>query len=219
MRRVFGVFGVGRFAKEVVHFAGPAVDVALGGSARADVYLVARDGDEAPATLHGVPVIGERDFLAIDAERWYTVAISDSRLRARIVDRVGDAACPLSLLDGGARLLGPGVIDEGTILCPFALVSTDTRLGRFVHVNYQACIAHDCTIGDFVTFAPGATCNGNVVIGDHAYIGSGAVIRNGSPNRPLSIGAGATIGMGAVVICDVPAGAVVVGNPARPIRP
>ena len=71
-------------------------------------------------------------------------------------------------------------------------------------------------IGDYVTFAPSVRCNGNIVIEDHAYIGTGAVIKQGTPEKPLVIGKGAVVGMGAVVTKDVPPGVTVVGNPAKP---
>ena len=73
-------------------------------------------------------------------------------------------------------------------------------------------------MGDFVTFAPGVHCNGNVVVEDHAYIGTGAILKQGQPGQPLVIGKGAVVGMGAVVTKSVAPGATVVGNPARPLQ-
>ena len=86
------------------------------------------------------------------------------------------------------------------------------------HANLYSYVEHDCVIGNYVTFAPGVKCNGNIHIHDHAYIGSGAVIKQGTADHPLIIGYGAVVGMGAVVTKSVPAGATVVGNPARIIR-
>jgi acetyltransferase-like isoleucine patch superfamily enzyme len=48
-------------------------------------------------------------------------------------------------------------------------------------------------------------------IGDHAWIGSGAIIMG------ATIGPGALVGAGSVVVSDVPAEVVVAGNPARVI--
>ena len=45
--------------------------------------------------------------------------------------------------------------------------------------------------------------------------GTGAVIKQGTPDKPLVIGKGAVVGMGAVVTKSVPPGVTVVGNPAR----
>ena len=50
-------------------------------------------------------------------------------------------------------------------------------------------------------------------LGDRVSVGAGAIVLG-----PISIGDDAVIGAGAVVVDDVPAGAVVVGNPARVVR-
>ena len=66
-----------------------------------------------------------------------------------------------------------------------------------------------------LTFAPSVKCNGNVIIEDHAYIGTGAVIKQGKQGKPLTVGQGAVVGMGAIVTKSVPPGVTVIGNPAR----
>jgi acetyltransferase-like isoleucine patch superfamily enzyme len=53
-----------------------------------------------------------------------------------------------------------------------------------------------------------------VVIGDGVWIGIGAIILKG-----VTIGRGARIGAGAVVVRNVPEGGVVAGNPAKPVAP
>ena len=57
---------------------------------------------------------------------------------------------------------------------------------------------------------PGATLAGEVRIEDFATVGSGAIVL-----PRVRIGTGAMVGAGAVVTKDVPAGATVVGVPAR----
>jgi acetyltransferase-like isoleucine patch superfamily enzyme len=106
-------------------------------------------------------------------------------------------------------------IGTGAILCPFVTITSNIRIGKHFHANLYSYVEHDCVIGDYVTFAPGVHCNGNIVIEDHAYIGSGAVIKQGKLGRPLVIGRGAVVGMGAIVTKDVAPGTTVVGNPAR----
>ena len=75
-------------------------------------------------------------------------------------------------------------------------------------------MAHDCVIGNNVTFAPSVKCNGNIIIEDDVYIGTGAIIHQGKHNRPLRIGRGAVIAAGSVVTKSVEAGKTVFGNPA-----
>ncbi len=56
-------------------------------------------------------------------------------------------------------------------------------------------------------------CDNAPRIGDNVNIGANVVILG-----PITIGDGAVIGAGSVVVKDVPAGAVVAGNPARVVR-
>lgn len=162
--------------------------------------------------LGGVQVVGIED---VEVECPVVVAIADIAARRRVVAKVEALGLRFgSLLSPTSVTLGSPVIGPGAVIGDFAVVS-DARIGRHLHANVYTYIAHDCIIGDFVTFAPNVSCSGNVLIEDDVYVGAGAVLRQGTPDKPLRIGRGAVIGMGAVVTKDVPPGVVVVGNPAR----
>jgi sugar O-acyltransferase (sialic acid O-acetyltransferase NeuD family) len=171
----------------------------------------------------GVPegngVISFATFVSLPyQEKFATIAIANSKIRETLALRcAASGIVSIDVLAQSAVILDNVKIGEGALLCNFTHITSDVQIGRYFHANFYAYVAHDCVIGDFVTFGPGAKCNGNVHIDDHAYVGSGAVLKQGRPGSPRRIGRGAVIGMGAVVTRDVPAGVTVVGNPARPL--
>lgn len=143
------------------------------------------------------------------------IAVASSAIRRKLwvhFARFGMVVAPTAVLGEGIE------IGEGAIVRDYSFLSGSARIGRHFHGNLYCDVSHDCVIGDFVTFAPRVCCNGNIEIGDGAYIGAGALLRNGQPGRPLRIGRNAIVGMGAVVTRDVPDQAVVYGNPARIVR-
>lgn len=178
--------------------------------------------DDAPQTdaVNGHRIVRYDEFLAIPAEqRLMAIAIANSRVREAIAGRMAvDGIRPWSIRSNQGVVMDEVALAEGALLSPFTCLTSNIQIGRYFHCNLYSYVEHDCIIGDFVTFAPGVKCNGNVWIGDHAYIGAGAIIRQGMPGRPLRIGASAVIGMGAIITRDVPAGATVIGNPARPMQ-
>jgi len=89
--------------------------------------------------------------------------------------------------------------------------------GQALVVNDRAVIGSNCVLRHSTTIGvafTSSTYGGSApVISDGVDIGSNVVILGG-----IKIGTGAVIGAGSVVVKDVPAGAVVVGNPARVLR-
>ena len=106
-------------------------------------------------------------------------------------------------------------------------------LGDGVYVNFNLTLVDDCkiTIGNGVLFGPNVTISvtghpidpelrakgymyaSPVNIGDHVWIGSGAVICPG-----VTIGVNTVIGAGSIVTKDIPPNVVAVGNPCRVLR-
>ncbi len=210
--RLFGLYGASGYGREVM----PLVRAALPEGAEA-VFI--DDAEQAPC-VNGHRCLTWQAFLAEPAEaRTVCLAIADGAVRARLAQTCAAAGVGFfSARAANVVIMDDVQIGAGAILSPFVTLTSNIRIGRHFHANIYSYVAHDCVILDFVTFAPGVKCNGNVVVEDHAYIGTGAILRQGRPGAPLTIGRGAVVGMGAVVTKDVPPGATVVGNPARPME-
>jgi sugar O-acyltransferase (sialic acid O-acetyltransferase NeuD family) len=208
--KLIGVFGASGFGREVM----PLLRYQF--LAR-DVKLVFVDDSPPAEMLNGYDVLSYTQFNERDAhEKSITIAIADSRIRKQLTQRCLTDGVKIIDISADNVVKYDGVdIEEGSILCSSVTITSNVKIGKSFHANIYSYVAHDCVIGDFVTFAPSVKCNGNVVIDDHAYIGAGAIIKQGRPDKPLSIGRGAVIGMGAVVTRDVPPGVTVIGNPAR----
>lgn len=213
---LYGVYGASGFGREVMPLARQQV-IQAGHPVDSLIFI-----DDAPSasSINGHRVLTREEFLSLkSATRKVSVAIADGPIRERLTGLLQQQGVEMwEVRADNAVKLDAIEVGPGAIICPFVTLTSNIRIGRSFHANIYSYVAHDCIIGDYVTFAPGVMCNGNVVVEDFAYIGTGAVIKQGAPGKPTVIGRGAVIGMGAVVTKSVPPGVTVVGNPARPLE-
>lgn len=206
------IYGTGGFAREVA----PLALQAPGG----DVLFVSDVAAEIGTSPNGIRVLSYPELVADHADRRIAIAIADSAARRTVAEKCAKDGFAFGDIVAPSHQRGHSVeIGEGSIVCGNTIFTSNIRIGRHFHGNMASYVAHDCVIGDFVTFAPRVNCNGWVVIEDDAYIGTGAMLRPGNRDKPLVIGKGARVGIGAIVTRDVPPGITVFANPARVLGP
>jgi len=208
MQMIIGIYGASGFGSEVLPLVREQYP-------DADVCFI--DDGLATNKYSGLVVYTYQEFLDITyPEKTIVIAIADSKIRSVLVQKIIKDKIKLLPVKASSSVIMDNVdIGNGSILCHFTQLTSNIKIGNQFHANIYSYVAHDCVIGDYVTFAPRVHCNGNVHIEDHAYIGTGAILKQGTPEKPLVIGRGAIVGMGAVVTKDVPPETVVVGNPAK----
>lgn len=168
------------------------------------------------------PITGNIQKLIDGKHQYYdgvVVAIGNNKARAQIVKKLQMLQLNLpNLIHPTAFVSRFAQLGAATVVLPNATVHTSAQLGDGVIINTSSTIEHDCKIDNYAHISPNATLAGNVIVKEKAWIGIGAMLRQGTPDKPLIIGENAVVGMGAVVTKDVPPNTTVVGNPARPLH-
>ena len=218
MNEIHALYGSGGYAREVMPLLRGYVNAISQNDLGECVFI--DDFIEKGLVVNGIGVLSFVDFIEKyeNYSRNCCIAIADSKVRRKLTEDCKKNNVTLITIQALNSVVMDDVsIGEGSILSPFVTVTSNVRIGSSFHANLYSYVAHDCVIGDFVTFAPGVKCNGNVLIEDDVYIGTGAIIHPGTKNKPLIIGQNSKIAAGVVVTKDVSQNTTVIGHSARPL--
>jgi sugar O-acyltransferase (sialic acid O-acetyltransferase NeuD family) len=127
------------------------------------------------------------------------------------------SGCPpqqlISLVAPSAFVAHTARIGAGCVIYPGCFIGHNARLGDRVFALSSATINHDNDLEDNVTLCSHVSLAGYVHVEAGSYLGQACTVK-----QYVRIGRDALIGMGSVVLADVPANSVMVGNPARRLR-
>ena len=207
----------------------PLVLVGAGGLAR-ETAEAARAGDQWHLTgyidddparwgerVDGLAVLGGPELLAQQDDWAVAVCPGDGRGRAALRQRLtasGVAAARFASVVHPTAVVPPSCsVGAGSIVLAGAVLTASVTLGEHVVLMPGVILTHDDVLADYVTVCARAALGGDVRVGVAAYLGAGCLVR-----QHLTVGDGALLGMGSVVLADVPAHEVWAGVPARRLR-
>ena len=148
--KIIGIYGASGFGREVA----PVVSSNLRGIGAEVVFI--DDNAAIAGSVNDRPIYNWAKFLALDAlEKSVVIAVADAHVRSLLVDRCREQMIQSFDVVATNVFIGDEVaIGEGHILQPFVTLTSNISIGRYFHANIYSYVAHDCKIGDFVTFAP-----------------------------------------------------------------
>jgi sugar O-acyltransferase (sialic acid O-acetyltransferase NeuD family) len=158
-------------------------------------------------TLAGFPVLGMPQALEQHAEAFVVPEYEWPHKADLPRDRLA------SLIDPSVFVSCTAHIGLGCVIYPNCYVGSHARVGDFLFCLSGSVINHNNIIEDDVTLTSGVVIAGDVHVETGCYFGQSCTVR-----ELLRIGRGSLIGMGSVVLHDVPPNSVMVGNPARRLR-
>ena len=104
-------------------------------------------------------------------------------------------------------------IGDGTLIVSGSIINIGTKIGKHCYINTACVIEHDNIFKDFSSSGPRVVTGGNVIIGEHSYIGIGAIIK-----EKIEIQEDTIIGANSYDNKNCAKNLIFYGSPARKIK-
>lgn len=156
-------------------------------------------------------IIDSVENYRIQEDDVFFCAMGESKWRKHYSDIIsGKGGHFINIYHPTAIISDAAIFGEGCFVGPFCCVSPNVSIGNNVIIHAYSNLGHDVSVGCF------STLESYVFMGGGARIGELSTMHTRSSIIPhKKIGNESTVGIGSVVIRNVPDGVLVFGNPAR----
>lgn len=204
--------GAGGFAREIYSYLGESDFKYEGYVLRGLLSDYKGDLDNYPEIKHRI--VGDRECPAITQDDAVIIAVASPEQKNKLYEFYINKGIKILSFIHQTAVIGFNVkIGEGTVICPNTTLTTDIILGKCVTVNVNSTVGHDATIGDYSTLSGHCDVTGFAKLGKRVFMGSSAVII-----PKVSVGDGAIIGAGSVIVSRVKSSVTMFGNPAKRLK-
>jgi sugar O-acyltransferase (sialic acid O-acetyltransferase NeuD family) len=166
----------------------------------------------------GTPVLGPLEKAPSLGDVYFVNGIGSVRNHLRKAGIIARTGIPNerfeTVVHPSAQVSASATLGPGAVVLQNVTIASQAKVGAHAIILPNSVLSHDSVVGDYTCIAGGTCVSGSVFVGHSCYLGSNcSIIEN------VRIGDNSLVGIGSVVLEDVPEGAVVVGNPARFLRP
>jgi sugar O-acyltransferase (sialic acid O-acetyltransferase NeuD family) len=156
------------------------------------------------------PILGAVESYEIGANDRFICALGDVQYKKKYSEIIkSKGGCFFSLVHSSVIIGATSKIGDGCIISAFSHITADVRIGAHTTIFGFSTIGHDVRIGDYCHLGA------NSFMGGYSELGDMVILHPGAKVLPFKkVGAGATVGVGSIVMRNVRSGTTVFGSPA-----
>lgn len=203
---IIGAGGLGRIVHDVL-----SQDSEVNSEYDLAGFLDTRSDLDLPPELHS-SVIGSPLTYQPQADEVFIPAIGNPTWRKDLLEPLIQQGANFYSYTRLATVAARTRVGKGVFLTPGAVISTDCEIGDYSYIDTYAIIGHDVKIGTHCMIGAMSFLAGDVHVEDGVAIHPRATIAKG-----VTLGQSCAVGIGSVVVKNVPPKVTVFGNPARTI--
>lgn len=169
------------------------------------------DDSKSNQKVEGYAVLGGVKDIKNKKGIWYVVAIGNNYIRAKLLKKIEQHNGNLeTIIHPKAEISKSVEIGKGSIIGAGAIIVNNARVGKGVILDSGVIVEHDNIIENYVNISPRSALMGAVKIQEYTWVGGGTIVKD-----HIKIGKNCIIGLGSVVLQDIPDNSLAYGSPAK----